>query len=348
MSKLYKKIALIIPSYNPNHHLVKLVEKLSFYSWNTIVVVNDGSEEKSLKHFNALKKIKNVHLINHPNNLGKGSAIKTGVKYILDQSCNIDGLITLDSDGQHCIEDIKNIALSSLKNKNNVIFGVRSFDKSVPLRSRFGNKITKYLLYIFNGISINDSQTGLRFLPTSILSELIKLPGKRYEFELECLFAIKRLGYEIIQLKINTIYINDNNDSHFRPLIDSAKIYAVFARFSISSILSFGIDISIFSISLYFFESIFLCTLIARVVSGIFNFQINRKLVFHSDKSNHLKKESFAYFILWLILLVLSGLIVSIEQGSSALIVIPFKILIDLLLFVAAFYTQKNIIFINK
>lgn len=347
MNNIYTKIAIIIPSYNPNQNLVELVEKLSLNPWYKIVVINDGSSEQSLKFFNSIKKITNIHLLTHSNNQGKGKAIKTGIKFLLKESAPIDGLITVDSDGQHSFDDIQNIALTSNNNlnKKNVIFGVRSFDKNVPLRSRFGNNLTNYLLYILNGISITDSQTGLRFLPTSIFTELLKLPGERYEYELECLFAFKKLGYEILELKIKTIYLNDNADSHFRPFIDSAKIYFVFARFSFSSLLSFGIDITVFSLSLYYLESIFISTLISRAISGVFNFSLNKKIVFQANKSKNLIRESFGYFILWSTLLILSGLIVSIEQGSSPLIVIPFKIFVDLLLFIVSFYIQKNIIF---
>jgi glycosyltransferase involved in cell wall biosynthesis len=345
MKENYQKIAILIPAFNPNENLLELARDLSLNPWYLIIIINDGSSEESKTVLDTAKRIKNVQILNHTNNLGKGAALKTGIDYILKKTNAIDGLITVDSDGQHLIKDIKNIALASQQNKNNVVFGVRSFDNSTPIRSRFGNKLTQYLLYIFNGISIQDSQTGLRFLPISILNDLLQLPGKRYDFELECLFAIRKLEYKILQIKISTVYINENEDSHFRPLIDSAKIYAVFARFSLSSLLSFGLDIIIFSICLIFFKSIFLSTLLARIVSGIFNFTINKKFVFKSKNIRNLTKEIIGYFILWSSLLILSGLIVSSEQGSALMIIIPFKIFVDLLLFIAAFYIQKNIIF---
>ena len=88
--------------------------------------------------------------------------------------------------------------------------------------------------------------------------------------------------------------------------------------------------------------------MIARIISGIFNFTLNRNFVFQVNKKSGLAKHSIGYFVLWATLLVLSGLIVSFEQGSPTYIVIPFKMIVDLLLFLIAFYVQKNIIFNTK
>ena len=348
MNTPFSSLAILIPAFNPNQNILDLVLDLSYFKWNEIIVVNDGSSKESQIFFDKLNKIENVHILTHPSNQGKGAALKTGIDYLNSKLTELDGLITVDSDGQHLVKDIEKIAREVKNRKNDVIFGVRSFDESIPFRSKFGNKITKYLLYIFNGISLDDTQTGLRYLPISIFDEFLKLPGNKYEFELECIFAIKKLGYNITQIQIKTVYINDNKDSHFRPLIDSARIYLVFIRFSFSSFLCFGLDITIFAFLLSYLESILYATFIARIVSGIFNFYLNRNFVFQANKKNRLIKESIGYIALWSTLLILSGVIVSSSQGSPAYIIIPFKIIVDLMLFLVAFYVQKNIIFNTK
>ena len=246
------------------------------------------------------------------------------------------------------LEDILKIAYSSINRENDVIFGVRSFKENTPLRSKFGNNLTKYLIYLFNGISIDDTQTGLRYLPSSIFENLLQLPGKKYEYELECLFAIRSLGYNITQIQIKTVYIDDNSGSHFRPIIDSARIYLVFIKFSFSSLLSFGLDIALFAFFLSVLDSVFDATLIARIISGIFNFTINRNFVFKVVQKNTIWKEIIGYVVLWAFLAVTSGLIVSSSQELTAHLIIPFKILIDMLLFIIAFYIQKTYIFNNK
>jgi putative flippase GtrA len=86
----------------------------------------------------------------------------------------------------------------------------------------------------------------------------------------------------------------------------------------------------------------------ARVISGVFNFILNRNFVFQVYDKNNLIKESISYIILWTTLMLLSALIVSFAEESSAYAVILLKILVDLLLFFIAFYVQKNIIFNTK
>ena len=348
MNNSFSSLAILIPAFNPNQNIIDLVLDLSYFKWNEIIVINDGSSNESQIFFDNLNDFDNVHILTHQSNKGKGAALKTGIDYLNSKNTELDGLITVDSDGQHLVKDIEKIAREVKNRKNDVIFGVRLFDESIPFRSKFGNKITKHLLYIFNGISLADTQTGLRYLPVSIFDEFLKLPGNKYEFELECIFSIKKLGYNITQIQIKTVYINDNKDSHFRPLIDSARIYLVFIRFSFASFLSFGLDITIFAFFLSYLESILYATFIARIMSGIFNFYLNRNFVFQVNKKNNLVKESIGYIALWSTLLILSGVIVSSSQGSPAYLIIPFKIIVDLMLFLVAFYVQKNIIFNTK
>ena len=144
MNEPFSRLAILIPSFNPNHNLLDLVAGLSTNPWNQIIVVNDGSSKESQIFFDNLKVNDNVHVITHTNNQGKGAALKTGIKYIKSKLTKLDGLITVDSDGQHLIEDINKIAQSVKSKENDVIFGVRSFDEGTPFRSKFGNKITKH------------------------------------------------------------------------------------------------------------------------------------------------------------------------------------------------------------
>ena len=345
MNTSFNRLAILIPTFNPNQKIIDLIMELSNFNWYQIIVVNDGSSNDSKKIFEHLSKIRSVHILFHSSNQGKGAALKTGIHYLNEKLEYLDGLITVDSDGQHLSKDIIKIAKETTNRKNDVIFGVRSFDQNIPFKSKFGNKITKYLLYIFNGISLDDTQTGLRYLPISILNDFLKLPGNKYEFELECIFAIKKLGYKISQIPISTVYINNNEGSHFRPLIDSSRIYLVFLRFSFASFISFGLDITIFALLLSYLESIILATFTARIISGVFNFILNRNIVFLARNKDNLIKELTGYITLWSCLLILSGFIVSSLQGSPAYLIIPFKIIVDLVLFLLAFYIQKNIIF---
>jgi len=345
MNNKFSHINILIPSFNPDTNLITLVNDLSRYNWNKIIIINDGSSQAHKNIYRNLDQIDNVNIVSHIANKGKGAALKTGIHHINNNISNSQGIITVDADGQHLIEDIIKIAHNATQHCDDVIFGVRNFGHNTPFRSKFGNNITKYLLHIFHGLSIDDTQTGLRYLPHALLDSLLELPGNRYEYEFECLFIINDLGYKITQVPIQTVYFNHNQESHFKPLIDSVKIYIVFIKFSISGLLSFAVDILIFALILPIIGAVFPATIIARAISSIPNFILNRTLVFQTHHNNNLKNESFYYISLWTFLAILSGSFVSIAENSPSHIIIPLKIFVDFLLFFISFYIQKNIVF---
>ena len=127
------EIAILIPAYNPSESLINLTNLLIEEKY-IIVVVNDESNEESNKIFKKLNK--DMIIINHLKNMGKGTALKTGFNYIKD---NIEciGVITADADGQHLFEDIKNVSEYLAKNDGSIILGSRTNMKSAPFRSKF-------------------------------------------------------------------------------------------------------------------------------------------------------------------------------------------------------------------
>lgn len=213
-----KDILVIIPSLDPTIYLPQVVNNLIENDLTNILVIDDGSENK--EYFNELKH--KCTVITHKTNQGKGSALKTGFKYALTHP-EINKVITVDSDNQHHIDDIVNIANTKI-NKNTIILGVRNFDeKNIPLRSKIGNKLTSTIFHIITQNKINDTQTGLRLIQKDNLNQLLKIPGERFEYETNVLLNINNL--KIQQIPIQTIYLNKNETSHFKPFKDSLKIY---------------------------------------------------------------------------------------------------------------------------
>lgn len=345
MRQHFKNTCILIPAFEPDENLKRFVEKLLIFGWREVVIVNDGSSQRTKQIFIQIRQLKGVKLLNHGENKGKGAALKTGMKYIRNLSGSIMGIITVDADGQHLVEDIVKIAQSIKGREEDFILGVRNFKGDIPIRSKFGNRVTQYLLSTLHGIAVEDTQTGLRYLPYSMLGSLVDLPGERYEYELECLFDAKKQGRNITQVPIQTVYIEDNRSSHFRPIMDSARIYMVFGRFSVSSLLCFGIDITIFTLMLTYTESVMTSTIVARVISGIINFSINKVFVFITLESNELAGEAMRYIVLWALLAFTSGTIVSILEGAPTYMIIPLKISVDLTLFVIAFVAQRYLVF---
>lgn len=222
-----KDVIVIIPSYNPDEKLVNLVEELVDYGFEKIVVVNDGSSPDSLIHFEKVAEKKECKLLVHEKNMGKGRALKTAFSYCegIKECC---GVITVDGDGQHLPKDIVTCVEVMRKKRGKVVLGVRDFStRDVPLRSKLGNEITKMVFRMLCGIRLSDTQTGLRAIPTQYLQQFISYQGERYEYETNMLLMMKRNDIEWEEVKISTVYLDNNATSHFNPIKDSWKIYKI-------------------------------------------------------------------------------------------------------------------------
>lgn len=220
-----KDVIVVIPSYNPDDKLVNLVEELVDYGFEKIVIVNDGSAPESLAYFEKVAKKKECTLLVHEINKGKGRALKTAFSYCegVRECC---GVITVDGDGQHLTKDIVACVEAMYHNKKKVILGVRDFSaQNVPLRSKFGNEITKKVFYILCGIRLSDTQTGLRGIPVEYLNQFISYQGERYEYETNMLLMMKKHSIEWEEVKISTVYLDNNAKSHFNTIKDSWRIY---------------------------------------------------------------------------------------------------------------------------
>ena len=156
-------IPIIIPAYEPDEKLLELLEKLKEYSLENIVIVNDGSGEKYKSFFKTAKMKYNCVILEHGENKGKGRALKTAFEYCLVNDSDLVGCITADSDGQHTPEDIERCMNALAEHVDMLILGTRDFDgENIPAKSRFGNKLTRCICKYLCGLSIADTQTGLR------------------------------------------------------------------------------------------------------------------------------------------------------------------------------------------
>lgn len=343
------KNVILIPAYNPDDRLIKLVDDLINLKI-PIIVVNDGSEKYKEHIFSFIKEEYQAEVINHEKNKGKGAAIKTGIKYIINNYYDCTGIITADSDGQHIAKDIMKISNSIIKNPNSLILGIRDFNKdNIPIKSKFGNKITSFIFYISTRKKCNDTQTGLRGISKKLFGGCLKIPGERYEYEMNMLIQFARDDIKFVCEDIDTIYIDGNKASHFKPIRDSIKIYINILKFSLSSLMSSIVDIVIFTALMYFLDinmeyRILIGTIFSRVISGIFNFLINKLWVFSSN--NKIVRQGYKYILLFISIMIFSYL------GVSTLSFLPIpitliKIVVDGGLFILSYKIQNRFIFFN-
>jgi len=344
------KTALIIPAYKPAKELLALLAQFQGNDDFLPIVVDDGSGPDFAPIFDALPP--GVRLLRHPENRGKGAALKTAFAYVLDSCPQCGQAVTADADGQHRYEDILKVCATAAARPEALVLGSRKFEGEVPLRSRLGNGITRKVFSVASGVSVYDTQTGLRACSRDVLKGFTAIPGDRYEYEINMLLTAAQSGIPIVEEWIETVYLNDNASSHFNPFKDSLKIYMCILKFAASSLLAFGIDYVLAlvlkaltaawpaSLSLNFSVTV------ARLVSASVNFTVNRKVVFRGNES--LGKAILKYAALAAVVLALNLALMhllTIRLGWSFAL---SKILVEVLLFCMNFVVQGKFVYRKK
>lgn len=354
---LNNKVPVIIPAYEPDERLVILIKSLVNADLRNIIIVDDGSGEKFSNIFTTAKEIITPFgkVISYSKNKGKGGALKTAFRYVIRNMPDAIGVVTADSDGQHTVECIKNVEKKLKENPRSMVLGVRNFDKEgIPWKSEFGNKITKKVLRYVSGISVSDTQTGLRGIPVSFLPECLDIKENRFEYEMEMLLRTSG-RIDIVETPIATVYDSkENHQTHFDPIADSIKVYKVlFKRFFIFIFSSFSssiIDLALFTLLCYLLKQEFpefyiaLATFLARIVSACYNYAMNYIKVFHSKAK--VPTSGSKYALLAVLQVSCSALMVSCGKA-----IIPFmsetliKVVVDVFLFFISYKLQQKFVY---
>jgi glycosyltransferase involved in cell wall biosynthesis len=334
-----KSVVFLIPSYQPTDLLPGLLEDLRRVNSAPIVVVNDGSGAGYALLFDRVRQLPGVTVLTNAVNLGKGSALKHGMNHILVHYPDCIGVVTADADGQHAVSDIVRVTEALQADPDRVAFGVRAFDTEVPLRSR-GNTVSRHIYRFLIGIDLSDTQTGLRGIPRRLM-ELCLAIRARYEFETEQLVIIKANRMPVREVPIQTIYIESNRDSHFRPLRDSARIYFVLLRYSVASVITEMADIAGFTTAMAASGDLVWSNVIGRLVALWVQFMLLQSFVFHL-------RGNAGTLAMYVGLVVVSGVISTALQSQIANIV-PFpvvaKLLAEVLVFVFNFLFLRDFVF---
>ena len=367
LDKMQKKDGLtmnnmmvLIPSLNPDEKLTKYVKDLIQIGFKQILVIDDGSKEECQSIFREVEQMPEVTVVHHPENKGKGRGLKTGFAWCMEyfEKCygkKCHGIITADSDGQHSPKDTKKVALALAESDSDIILGTRNFnEEQVPFKSRFGNKITTIVFAALYGKRIHDTQTGLRGISMDLLPELCELAGERFEYEIRMLIFAARKKLPCREVLIETIYIDENKETHFHPIKDSARIYGVifgaFFRYLLSSLSASLVDMGLFSIFHLWVLSgsglgsnVFWSTVLARIASSIYNFSVNRKVVF--DAKGSLIRHLILYYALVVVQMGASAGLVYVFTNLISGYAILVKMVVDTGLFLVSYQIQQRIIF---
>ena len=335
---------VVIPAYEPDEKLLRVVAELKRDTDYAIVVVNDGSSEAAEPVFAALPE--GVTLLRHAQNRGKGRALKTAYEYIAAHFPQSEGIVTVDADGQHLPADVVRVSEDWEAHPEALVLGSRRFTGTVPWRSRAGNAITRVVFRLSTGVSVYDTQTGLRAFAVSRIPMMLEMRGERYEYEINILLYATRQHMPIREVTIETVYIADNASSHFHPMRDSWRIYKMILLFAASSLLAAAVDyVLVLSLSALFAkqaQGLLWSVVLARVISSFLNYMLNRKLVFEDCS----RRSVFRYY------LVAAGIMAA-NYGLLSLIsgVMPLalaKLLVELALYPLSFYLQRRFVFARR
>lgn len=332
---------VLIPAYEPDDRLVELVAALGGAGCR-VVVVDDGSGTAYGPVFDDAARL-GATVLRHDANRGKGAALRTGFAAIRARHPGED-VVTADCDGQHLVADILAIAAVTAESRTAIVLGVRAFDgPDVPRRSRLGNHASRAAFALAAGQRLADTQTGLRGYPANLLDWLVGLPGDRFEYEFRMLLRARDAGWTIAEVPIATVYLERNAGSHFRPIADSVRVWAPFARFTLSALLAFAVD----TIALLVLQAatgwLLGAVVGARLVSAGVNYTVNRAFVFR-DRAQRVRSSLPQYAALAALLLAANyGTLSALTEAGVPLL--PAKVLTEGLLFAVSFQVQRNLVF---
>ena len=333
---------VLIPAYQPDARLPRLILELHRADPSSkIVVVDDGSGQKFSDIFEA-SATAGAHVISYENNRGKGYVLREGFTWIRDvagdsQEC----VVTADADGQHTLNDIFRVGRTCTDTGKSVL-GVREFVGHVPARSRIGNTATSALFWLATGWKLKDTQTGLRAFPVALLPALLEVQGDRYEYELRVLLHLAKFRHPVTQIPIETIYEAGNPTSHFRPLQDSARIWAPLLKFAASSGVATVIDYVLVLVLNALTGALFFPVIAARLVSASVNFAMNRR-VFEAT-GVPLRRSALRYAALAVAVVAGSYTMLAVLTGIGMPLWIA-KIIADTTMYLVSYSAQSRYVF---
>ena len=182
-----------------------------------VIVVDDGSTDGTVSAAQA-------PVIAHAQNLGKGAALRDGIREAIAQGAAV--IVTLDADGQHPPEEIPRLLAPITAGQADIVLGSRERSGAMPLHRRFTNWLSARLATRIGGQPVADAQTGFRAFSREV-AERVAPAGDRYEFETAFLLDALRAGFRVASVTIPTIY---GAPSHFRHWSDTLLLARVFAR----------------------------------------------------------------------------------------------------------------------
>jgi len=217
------RVAVLIPALNEALRIREVVQAALLHARH-VIVVDDGSTDDTVAQLTDLP----ITLIQHPQRKGKGEGLRTGFRAAL--GLDIDGVLTMDGDGQHLAADIPRLLAAVAVYPRHIVVGARLKKRAQqPIHRRLANEFGDWGIAWATGYRIADTQSGQRYYPRAVC-EIADVAGEGFVFEADILIqAARRLGTRCVAVPIESRYAGDGmagqfRRSHFRPLTDLYRI----------------------------------------------------------------------------------------------------------------------------
>lgn len=357
----------MIPAYRPDDRLCNLIRGLEEEDFR-FVIVDDGSGVSCAPIFRQIEKeFSNVTVIRHSLNRGKGHALKSALEFVQRISREGDGVLTVDADGERHL-DIARQAVSEWENDpESFIIGSRRIKGKVPFKSRFITGITRSVFAVTTGVRVYDILSGIRAFSVSLIPELLKIRGDRYDFEIAELLYAAQNHIKIKEIAFETEFVSDSRSAHFRLFRDSWLIYKMIFVFMLSSFSCFLIDYGLllglaalfknmrsavetapgeFSLPILgtLVDTHLIALIIARTISSFCNFLLNRNIVF---KTGSMAAIIRFYAVIIGLLLANYGLL-SLVVSENGLPLWIAQLVVQAVLYPFSFILQRKFVFPDK
>ncbi len=216
---------VLIPAFNEAATIRDIVER-ALAAAPHVIVVDDGSTDGTAAQLAHLP----ITVLANERNLGKAASLWRGLDYAMERGAS--RVVTLDGDGQHNPQDIGRLLRVADLFPRRIVIGSRLHDKrNFPPSRYYANQFARFWISWAAGESIADTQSGFRVYPAHLLAQLshADVSWGRFVFESEILIAAGARGVRTAAVSIPGIYPPASRRSHFRPVVDIARIVAMVA-----------------------------------------------------------------------------------------------------------------------
>ncbi|WP_319525646.1 glycosyltransferase family 2 protein [uncultured Desulfosarcina sp.] len=212
-------ISIVIPAFNEENSIGTVISAIKrLYPAFEIIVIDDGSVDNTAQ----VARNAGATVYGHPNNIGNGAAIKTGIRVATG---NI--LVFMDGDGQHKPEDVGRML--KFFPEYDMVVGARQKGSQASFNRAIGNRIYNWLATYVTKFAVRDLTSGFRAVKADIAKSYIYLLPNTYSYPTTITLGVLRDGYSVKYLPIDTKK-RESGKSSIKVVNDGVRFLMIIIR----------------------------------------------------------------------------------------------------------------------